>query len=187
MSMMRVEFFGDWLTICQSPDIDGVQAGYNARLDAGVVAIPSGWRFYLDPCPGGMTRVINQILMGEQPVTPPPHLSVYRGGGGTAWFGEIIDFPDPKTPGELLGHAAYWIKRIRRAERAARQALPKAEGTVAIGLCRLILDECGKISIVFPRDDDGEPVEMTGERWVHRAAFHHFHCYITRDYDLIPA
>ena len=182
---MRVEFVGDWL-IVGSPTIDGVKAGYNARLDTAFVATPAGWRFYLEPCAPGMNRVLNQILRGEPVVTPSPHLSVYRGGGGMTWFGEIVDFPDPRSVGYMLGHAAYWIKRLRRAERLARQALHAAEQMATdFGLCRVV--DGGEISVIIPRDDDGYPVEMPGEVWVHRAAWYRFQCYITRDYDLIPA
>jgi len=183
---MRIECIGDWFCVGCDPTLDGLQAGYNARLDAAFVTTPAGWRFYLDPCPGGMTRALNQILSGEAAETPPPHLSLYRGGGGSTWFGETFDFPDPATPGGLLGRAANFIKRLRRAERLAGQALKQAAVYPAdYGLCRVIVDEIGRISVVIPRDDDGYPVEMPGNDLVHRAAWYAFNCYITRDYDLI--
>jgi len=189
---MRLEFSGDWFLVIVGnwPTLDGVKAGYNARLDAAFIATPAGWRFYLEPCPGGMTRVLNQILDGDPPVTPPPHLSVYRGGGGLTWFGETFGFPDPVTPGGLLGRAANFIKRLRRAERLAGQALKQAEAEgypADFGLCRVLVDECGEISVIIPRLVDGYPTEIPGEDWVHRAAWHAFNCWITRDYDLVPA
>ena len=185
--MIRLEFVGDWFCV-GSPTIEGIQAGYNARLDVAFVATPAGWRFYLDPCPGGMTRVLNQILAGEAVVTPAPHLSVYREGNGLTWFGQKFDLP-VSTAGNLLGRVAQFVKRIRKTERLAGQALmtAEAEGPTDYGLCRVLVDECGKTSVIIPQFADGYPTEIPGEDWVHRAAWFGFNCWITRDYDLIPA
>ena len=185
--MVRVEFVGDWL-IVGSPTIEGMKAGYNARLDVAFVATPAGFRFYLDPCPDGMSRVLDQVLRDEGVVTPAPRLSVYRGGGGQTWFGQKFDFP-VSTAGNLLGRVAQFVKRLRRAERLADQALmtAEAEGYHDFGMCRVLVDELGKISVIISRLVDGYPVELPGNDWVHRAAWHSFNCWITRDYDLIPA
>ena len=183
---MRIECIGDWL-IVGSPTIEGMRAGLNARLDVAFVATPAGWRFYLDPCPGGMTRVLNQILAGEAVVTPAPHLSVYRGGGGMTWFCETFGFPDPQTPSNLLGNVAPFIRRLRETEHLAGQAIKQAEVVPAdFGTCRVTVSECGKVSVIIPRMTDGYPEELPGEDWVHRCAWHSFNCWITRDYDLIP-
>ena len=185
--MIRLEFVGDWFCV-GSPTLEGMKAGYNARLDVAFVATPAGFRFYLDPCPDGMTRVLNQVLRGEGVVTPAPRLSIYRQGGGLTWFGQKFDLP-VSTAGNLLGRAARFIKRLRRAERLADQALKQseAEGYHDFGSCRVLVDECGKISVIIPQLADGYPTEIPGENWVHRAAWFAFNCWITRDYDLVPA
>jgi len=186
--MIRLEFVGDWFCVGCDPTLDGLQAGYNARLDAAFVATSGGWRFYLDPCPDGMTRVLNQVLAGEAVVSPAPHISIYRGGGGQTWFGQPIDFPATMTPARLLGRAANFIKRIRRTERLAGQALmtAEAEGWHDFGMCRVTVSELGKISVIIPQLADGYPTELPGETWVHRCAWYSFNCWITRDYDLVP-
>jgi len=186
--MVRVEFIGDWL-IVGSPTIEGMKAGLNARLDVAFVATPAGWRFYLDPCPDGMNRVLNQVLAGEAVVSPAPRLSIFRSGGGLTWFNETFDFP-VSTASNLLGRVARFVKRIRKTERLADQALMTAEADgypADFGLCRVLVDECGKISIIIPQLADGYPTELPGETWVHRAAWYSFNCWITRDYDLVPA
>ena len=186
--MVRVECIGDWFCICDSLMLEGLQAGYNARLDAAFVTTPGGWRFYLEPCPGGMTRVLNQVLRGEAVVTPAPRLSIFRSGGGLTWFGQTFDFP-VSTASNLLGRVAQFVKRIRKTERLADQALKdaEAEGWHDFGMCRVLVDELGKISIVIPQLADGYPMELPGETWVHRCAWFGFNCWITRDYDLVPA
>jgi len=184
---MRIECIGDWFCICDSLMLEGLKAGYNARLDAAFVTTPAGFRFYLDPCPGGMTNALNQILRGEGVTTPSPRFSVYREGGGLTWFGQSFDFPDPVTPGNLLGRVAQFVKRLRRAERLAGQALKQAEGYPAdFGLCRVLVDECGKTSVIIPRLVDGYPEELPGEDFVYRAAWFGFNCWITRDGHLVP-
>ena len=184
--MVRVEFIGDWL-IVGSPTIEGMKAGLNARLDVAFVSTPAGFRFYLDPCPDGMNRVLNQILREEAVVTPAPRLSIFRSGGGLTWFGQTFDFP-VSTAGNLLGRVAHFIKRIRKTERLADQAIKQAEaeGYHDFGMCRVLVDECGKISVIIPQLANGYPMELPGENWLHRCAWFGFHCWITKDYDLIP-